>query len=472
MGGKSSKVTDNYVLRVADGPNILNAPVASPIKEAPSPPNARLARRGSLKGDALQIGNLGGNVNQNHGDAQALNSSPFAKSEKFANLQGLDKLDKLSSPGAASSAKLVRRHSLSNLQTPGAMAAAKSIGSMGKTGAGKNRPNSICSSKCPWIMKSASINASMIDNFEIGRIIGTGLMGTVRIVKAKSGNAHFALKIIKKDYITRHRDQRHINNENAVLSMVTSSFCIKLFGTFQDNNNVYFAMELAAGGELFRRLSKKEAFKPPTAKFYATEIFSALEHVQSLGYVYRDLKPENVMLDEEGHCKLVDFGFAVQPDVAGLIHTICGTPAYLSPEQLNGKFTNGYSKIVDWWSFGVFLYELLTGKTPFCKNNRESSYEIYLRILKTKISFPRSFDSQSKDLITRLCHADVAQRLSDPNLIKTHEYFEMKWEDVKNRRLVPPFVPRLGTEIDDHYFGDYGKEEATMCDSRWDFDGF
>ena len=158
---------------------------------------------------------------------------------------------------------------------------------------------------------------------------------------------------------------------------VTSSFCIRLFGCYQDNANVYFAMEIAAGGELFRRLSKKCYFQPDTAKFYATEIFSAIEHVQNLGYVYRDLKPENVMLDEEGHCKLVDFGFAVRPDEdgillkyssfyivyhllhTGLIHTICGTPAYLTPEQLNGKFTNGYTNICDFWSFGIFLYGMV-----------------------------------------------------------------------------------------------------------------
>lgn len=299
-------------------------------------------------------------------------------------------------------------------------------------------------------------------------------MGTVRIVKTKNSNTHFALKCIKKDYISRHRDQRHVQNERAVLLAVKSSFCINLFGCFQDSNYVYFAMELAAGGELFRRLSKKESFKPPVAKFYATEIFSALEHVQSLGYVYRDLKPENVMLDEEGHCKLVDFGFAVQPDEAGLIHTICGTPAYLSPEQLNGKFTNGYTKIVDWWSFGVFMYELLTGKTPFCKNNKETSYEIYLRILKVKISFPRSFDQQSKDIISNLCHADLTKRLSDPKNIKEHQYFEVGWDDVKNRRLVPPFVPRLNAEVDDHYFDNYGDSTGgdLVGDTKWDFEGF
>lgn len=188
--------------------------------------------------------------------------------------------------------------------------------------------------------------------------------------------------------------KRHIVNEKSIMQCLASPFCINLFGTFQDNNHVYFVMELAIGGELFRRLSKKENFSPATAKFYATEVFCALEHIQSLGIVYRDLKPENIMLDEDGHCKLVDFGFSTRPGADGLIHTVCGTPAYLSPEQLNGKFTNGYTKIVDWWSFGVLIYELLTGKTPFCKNSKETHYEIYLRILKNKMSFPRQVDAQ------------------------------------------------------------------------------
>jgi serine/threonine protein kinase len=232
------------------------------------------------------------------------------------------------------------------------------ISSISSMPTGKNGPKGLsCSEKCPWIIKTISFPQSpLINDWEIGRIIGTGLMGAVRIVKIKPINGFFALKAIRKDYIYRHHDQRHINNERNLLLQLTSSFCIRMFSCFQDNTNVYFALEIAAGGELFRRLSKKVYFEADTAKFYATEIFSAIEHIQNLGYVYRDLKPENVMLDEEGHCKLVDFGFAVQPDEEGLIHTICGTPAYLTPEQLNGKFTNGYTNICDFWSFGIFLY--------------------------------------------------------------------------------------------------------------------
>jgi serine/threonine protein kinase len=289
-------------------------------------------------------------------------------------------------------------------------------------------------------------------------------MGTVRLAKSKELGGYVVVKIIKKEYVARHNDQRHINNERKIMAAMSSSFCVKLFSSFQDNKCIYFVMEYAPGGELFRRISKKNALKAQEARFYTVEIFSALEHVHSLGYVYRDLKPENVMIDADGHCKLIDFGFATQPDAkTGLMKTTVGTPAYLSPEQLNGKFTNGYTSIVDWWSLGIFLYELLTCKTPFCKNPKESHYDIYLRILKSKgISFPRAVsDPASRDIVSKLCHPNVESRLRDPADIKEHEYFDVDWAAVTNRRLIPPFVPKLRSEKegDDYYFDvDYGEE--------------
>ena len=156
-------------------------------------------------------------------------------------------------------------------------------------------------------------------------------MGTVRIVKYR-GEKVCVFKCVKKSYVLKHNDQRHIRGEKEVL-MATSkcSFCVNLFGTFQDRHYLYFALEYACGGELFQRLGRKKYFRPDTAKFYISEVFVALEYVQSLGYVYRDLKPENIILDEEGHCKLVDFGFStsIANSSSGMLHTLCGTPAYL-----------------------------------------------------------------------------------------------------------------------------------------------
>ena len=313
---------------------------------------------------------------------------------------------------------------------------------------------------------------------KLGRIIGRGLMGTVRVAKLKDREMYMALKAVRKDYIVKHKDQNHIENERRVMLTLQSPFCIRLFGAFQDGPNVYFAMELAVGGELFRRLSKgnKDGLPAQECRFYMHEIFSALDHLQFLGYVYRDLKPENVMLDEEGHCKLVDFGFSTRPDENGIIRTLCGTPAYLSPEQLNGKFTNGYSKCCDWWSLGIICYELMTGKTPFCKSPKESNYEIYLRILKTKIAFPSRWkDVQAKELVQSLCHANMDKRLIDPDVIRNNPYWTMPWESVVELKLVPPFVPRIKDPKDrEHYFRRYGEDtrDQTDTEGRLELEGF
>ena len=140
------------------------------------------------------------------------------------------------------------------------------------------------------------------------------------------------------------------------------------------------------------------------------------------------------MLDEEGHCKLIDFGFAAKPDKEGLLHTNVGTPAYLSPEQLNHKKTGGYRMYIDWWAFGCIMFEFMTGATPFCKSFKESSYEIYLKVLKGKINFPGYFDKDAKDLVRQLTTADVDARIKDPEPIKNHQWFSgVDWARVSNR---------------------------------------
>lgn len=267
------------------------------------------------------------------------------------------------------------------------------------------------------------------------------------------------LKAIKKEYVTRHNDGRHVQNERRILNDLEHPFIVRLFGTFQDSARIYYVLEYVAGGELFSRLCKKESFSPNVCKFYLSEIFLALEYIHESGYCYRDLKPENIMLDEDGHCKVVDFGFSCECVDNEKMKTNVGTPAYLSPEQLNGKFTNGYTRIVDWWSLGIISYELMSGKTPFCRNNRESSYAIYLRVLKGKISFSNKFDSQIKDLIKKLLTADVDKRLTEPAKIRNHEWFsEMDFDAVAQRRVVPPHVPSIGDPGDCHYFDKYPDE--------------
>jgi serine/threonine protein kinase len=323
------------------------------------------------------------------------------------------------------------------------------------------------SSKIPWLVKKIDGNSKIDEaTFTPGVVLGKGLMGTVYVASFVNSNPrlYVAIKSIRKDYIARHNDDRHVQNEKEVLQLHRSPFCVKLFATYQDVHHIHFVLEYCAGGELFRRLTKKSAFTPNTAKFYICEVYLALAHIQDLGFVYRDLKPENIMLDEFGHCKLIDFGFTTRPNAQGMCTTNVGTPAYLSPEQLNGKFTNGYTKVVDWWSFGILLYELLTGKTPFCKNFKESNYEIYLRILGGKIKFPRSFSPSAKLFVSSLLNFNLTERLVDPVLIKQSTYFDaVDWEGVAGKHIIPPFIPKLEAEGDSRHFDDYG--EVGLCGS-------
>ena len=198
---------------------------------------------------------------------------------------------------------------------------------------------------------------------------------------------------MSKGYVAKHNDERHVQNERAILTRLRHPFVVSLFGTFQDKKKVYFVMEFVAGGELFSKLRGNQCLTAPVARFYLAEILSALAYVHANGFAYRDLrvrprppffhvgefspppfyrKPENVLLDLDGHCRLIDFGFACAPPGGpdGLMRTNCGTPAYLSPEQLSRKKTGGYTRIVDWWAFGCVAHELMTGHTPFCKRGR------------------------------------------------------------------------------------------------------
>ncbi|GMH81741.1 hypothetical protein TrVE_jg5227 [Triparma verrucosa] len=368
----------------------------------------------------------------------------------------MDKMRKSSLAGKGSKAK--ERFKMAKQASAGANAFNK---------AGKARDKRIKrknTSPHGWIAKDMHLGPHCsMDKFDVKRVIGTGLMGTVALCKFKKDETWCAVKMVKKDYVCRHNDGRHIHAERKLLNMADNPFICSLFGTFQDKKFIYFVLEYAAGGELFSRLhNRKGVFGAQTSKFYLAEILLALKHVHACGYAYRDLKPENIMLDEEGHCKLIDFGFAAKPDKEGLLHTNVGTPAYLSPEQLNHKKTGGYRMYIDWWAFGCIMFEFMTGATPFCKSFKESSYEIYLKVLKGKINFPGYFDKDAKDLVRQLTTADVDARIKDPEPIKNHQWFSgVDWSRVSNREAVPPHVPRLKETGDCHYFDQYGEIDTT-----------
>ena len=321
----------------------------------------------------------------------------------------------------------------------------------------------------PWIAKRpvrgmpSSGMRFRVDDIQMGRILGTGLMGTVRVARLKKEGMYCAIKTIRKDYICKFNDGRHVRNERRILLEINHPFVLSLFGTFQDRDSISLVMELLSGGELFKRLERKQWMRPDVAKFYAVEIALALEHLAQHQICYRDLKPENILLDEQGHCKLVDFGFAIHyHSDDDLLQTNVGTPAYLSPEQLNKKFHNGYpARVVDWWAYGCVVFEMLLGRPPFCRNHKETAYAIYTRVVQGNLSFPRRFPGHVKSLIKKLLNHDLTKRLVESHLVKEEEWLQCDWVAVSQRRAVPPFAPRLKEDGDVHYF-DYYDDKHTQ----------
>jgi hypothetical protein len=180
-------------------------------------------------------------------------------------------------------------------------------------------------------------------DFTISRTLGTGSFGRVHLVQSKHNQRFYAVKVLKKQQVVKMKQVEHTNDERKMLQRCRFPFLITLWGTWQDSRNLYMVMDFIEGGELFSLLRKSQRFPNPVAKFYAAEVTLALDYLHSMNIIYRDLKPENLLLDRHGHIKITDFGFA--KEVPDITWTLCGTPDYLAPEVVASK---GYNKSVDW----------------------------------------------------------------------------------------------------------------------------
>lgn len=217
-------------------------------------------------------------------------------------------------------------------------------------------------------------------------------------------------------------------------------------------------LEYALGGELFTYLRRIGKFSNNMAKFYAAEIVLALEYMHAHNIVYRDLKPENLLLDAKGHMKIADFGFAkVVPEVTW---TLCGTPEYLAPEIILNK---GHGKPADWWSLGILIYEMISGNPPFYA---ETPVAIYEKIVAGVVEFTPDFDPLARDLICRLLVADPTQRLGATGeggfSVRNHPWFAgVDWLGLYNRTAPTPLVPMVKSPADTRNFEEYPDESAS-----------
>ncbi|KAL9058449.1 MAG: hypothetical protein Q9162_001744 [Coniocarpon cinnabarinum] len=296
-----------------------------------------------------------------------------------------------------------------------------------------------------------------LGDFDFKRTLGTGSFGRVHLVRSKHNSRFYAIKVLKKAQVVKMKQVEHTNDERKMLAKVKHPFLITLWGTFIDSKNLYMVMDFVEGGELFSLLRKSQRFPNPVAKFYAAEVALALDYLHSLNIIYRDLKPENLLLDRNGHIKITDFGFA--KEVPDITWTLCGTPDYLAPEVVASK---GYNKSVDWWSLGILIYEMLCGFTPFY--DQGSAMKIYENILKGKVKYPPYIHPDAQDLLEKLITKDLSKRLGNlvggSKDVMSHQWFqEVTWERLGKKDIDAPYVPPIKQgEGDASLFDKYPEE--------------
>lgn len=239
--------------------------------------------------------------------------------------------------------------------------------------------------------------------------------------------------------------------------MISHPFIIKLYSTFQNAYYVFMLLEYVCGGELFSRLRKEGRFSNDVALFYITEIVTAFEYLHSMDIAYRDLKPENLLIDKDGHIKITDFGFAKV--VKNKTQTLCGTPEYLAPEIIQNQ---GHDKTADWWALGILLFEMLSGYPPFYDDN---PLGIYKRIIEGYYEIPQFIRPRARDLIKRLLTADRSIRLGcserGAEEVKEHKWFiGVDWVMVTNKEIPTPWKPDIKSSIDTHYFDKYPDSQS------------
>ncbi|KAJ3084699.1 serine/threonine-protein kinase SCH9 [Rhizoclosmatium globosum] len=299
------------------------------------------------------------------------------------------------------------------------------------------------------MFKSMEVTSLSPDDFTTLRVVGKGSFGKVVMVKKNNTGRVYAMKSISKKHIIQRQEVVHTLSERNVLILCTSNpFCVGMRFSFQTPEKLYFLMDYMNGGELFYHLQRETVFTEEQAKFYSCELICALEFLHKNKIIYRDLKPENVLFDSNGHVVLADFGLCKENmglgDTTG---TFCGTAAYLAPEIVKGE---QYGMSVDWWALGILFYEMVTGLPPYYSENMNLMYK---KILHNQLLFPVSFSKEAEGFVRALLDRNPETRLgSGPNDaadIKQHPYLaSVDWICLEKKQLMPPFKPQVDSETD------------------------
>lgn len=303
-------------------------------------------------------------------------------------------------------------------------------------------------------------------SFDLLKVLGQGSFGKVFLVRKIKGpdvGTLYAMKVLKKATL-KVRDRQRTKMERDILADINHPFVVRLHYAFQTEGKLYLILEFLRGGDLFTRLSKEVMFTEEDVKFYLAELALALDHLHSVGIVYRDLKPENILLDSDGHIKLTDFGLSKESVFEEKkTYSFCGTVEYMAPEVVNRK---GHGTAADWWSYGVLMFEMLTGALPFQGANRK---ETMTQILKAKLGMPQFLSPEAQGLLRCLFKRNPANRLgTGPNGIeemKKQPFFStIDFEKLFTKQLHPPFKPAV-VQTDDAFYFDQEFTSRTPRDS-------
>lgn len=308
-----------------------------------------------------------------------------------------------------------------------------------------------------------------IEDFDLIKCIGKGNFGKVMLARYKLDecvdSSYYAIKILKKHNIVENEEFESLKTEKRVFKLATdenSPFLVQLEAVFQDEFRLYFVMEYVSGGDLMYHIQNR-VFRLSDTKFYAAQILIALEYLHARGVLYRDLKLDNILLTNKGYIKLADYGLSkcdMGPE--SRTRTFCGTPEFMAPELL---LDLPYGLAVDFWAFGVLLYQMLESRSPFYGSNEKETFQ---SILRGKLTFSAEIDKNGKSLITKLLVSKPGERLGVKGhegwaAIKAHPFFQgIDWDAIKNLRCPAPFIPIIKNNQDCSNFDEIFTSEDVL----------
>ncbi|RPD60437.1 hypothetical protein L226DRAFT_469316 [Lentinus tigrinus ALCF2SS1-7] len=304
-----------------------------------------------------------------------------------------------------------------------------------------------------------------LDDFNFLAVLGKGSFGKVMLAQEKKTNSLYAIKVLKKESIIGRDEVARTRSEKQVFLAAARErhpFLLGMHACFQTETRVYFVMEYISGGDLMLHI-QREQFSYRQAKFYASEVLLALEYFHANGIIHRDLKLDNILLTPDGHVKVADYGLCKEEMWFGsTTTTFCGTPNYMAPEILLGQ---RYGRAVDWWAFGVLMYEMLLGQSPFCG---EDQYKIFDAILEDEPLYPTTMPHDAvlilQKLLTRVPSDRLGSGMGDAEEIKREPFFsDVNFDDMLNKRIPPPYLPTItGTADTSNFDEEFTKEQPTL----------